>query len=62
MVDALLAWVFGLNPLIVWIGGGLVAWVIYLVAEAQTLKIVPSITCFQAIVVYSIAIKKDRSL
>ena len=23
MVDALLAWVFGLNPVLVWFGGGL---------------------------------------
>ncbi len=32
MGDALLTWVFGLNPLLVWLGGGLICWAIYLVA------------------------------
>ncbi len=32
MVDALLAWVFSLNLLLVWLGGGLICWAIYLVA------------------------------
>ena len=32
MGDALLAWLFGLNPLLVWFVGGLVCGSIYLVA------------------------------
>lgn len=32
MGDALLTWVFGLNPLLVWLGGGLVCWAVYPVA------------------------------
>ncbi len=32
MGDALLAWVFSLNPLLVWLGGGLICWAAYLVA------------------------------
>ena len=30
MVDVLLAWVFSLNPLLVWLGGGLICWSAYL--------------------------------
>lgn len=32
MVDALLAWVFSLNPLLVWVGGGLVCVALHLLA------------------------------
>ena len=32
MVDVILTWLFGLNPLLVWFGGGLVCGSIYLVA------------------------------
>jgi len=32
MGDALLTWVFGLNPVLVWFGGGLVCWAAHLVA------------------------------
>ena len=32
MGDVLLVWVFSLNPLLVWLGGGLICWAIYLVA------------------------------
>ena len=30
--ETLLAWVFGLNPLLIWLGGGLVCWAANLVA------------------------------
>ena len=36
MGDAMLAWVFGLNPLLVWLGGGLICWAAYLVAAPDS--------------------------
>ncbi len=32
MVDAVLTWLFGVNPLVIWLVGGLICWAAYLVA------------------------------